>query len=257
MTKISILLLYLRIFPSTISTRFRRACYIMIALCVTYCISMWLAILFNCAPIPLVWTRWDGAHTGDGHCININSLAFANSGINILYDFCVIFLPIPKLMRLELSTHKKIGVCLTFMVGLFTTICGIIRLQYLVRWGDSANPTWDYNLIAVWSGVEGATSVICACMPSLAGPTKKIWKKAFKKVSKLGSRNHEVLEVCDRRYPIDLELAGRHGTPSKNNKSTLRVSSLYGGQAPSTKSDEVDLMQRIPAEDSQHDYTRG
>lgn len=59
---------------------------------------------------------------------------------------------------------------LTFLVGLFVTLCSIIRLRYLAAFGQVANATYHYNDIALWSGLEGDVGVICACMPTIAGP---------------------------------------------------------------------------------------
>ncbi|RMX77454.1 hypothetical protein D0869_09879 [Hortaea werneckii] len=170
-TKISILLLYLRIFPSTVSTWFRVNIWIVIGLCSAYCLAMWFSILFECDPIGYNWTRWDCEH--EGNCINARALIYSSSSINIVLDLMVFFLPFPKLLKLEVSGRKKIGICLTFVLGLFVTICSAVRLQYLVRWGDSKNPTWDYNPIAIWSAVEGNVSIICCCLPAMAGPIKK------------------------------------------------------------------------------------
>ncbi len=39
-TKVSIVLLYLRIFPSTVTTRFRTACFVIIGICVASTIEL-------------------------------------------------------------------------------------------------------------------------------------------------------------------------------------------------------------------------
>ena len=181
-TKISVLLLYLRIFPSTVSTWFRRTCYLIIGRLTGYCLSMCISTAVECMPISYAWTRWDGEHKG--HCINTVAQIYMGASLNIIFDVLVFFLPIPKLYKLKTSTpRKKIGIILTFLVGLFVTICSIIRLRYLVRWGESANPTWDYTSIGIWSVIEGNAAIVCCCMPAMAGPIKKVWKRMSDSIS--------------------------------------------------------------------------
>lgn len=224
-TKISILLLYLRIFPSTVSTWFRVNIWIVIGLCSAYCLAMWFSILFECDPIGYNWTRWDGEH--EGSCINARALIYSSSTINIVLDLMVFFLPFPKLMKLEVSGRKKIGICLTFVLGLFVTICSAVRLQYLVRWGDSKNPTWDYNPIAIWSAVEGNVSIICCCLPAMAGPIKK----ALQKIRRRRSSYVEFRESTQSSYGIakDVKPHDQPGDLSNapTTQSKLHVSAVY------------------------------
>ncbi|RMY70375.1 hypothetical protein D0863_05817 [Hortaea werneckii] len=224
-TKISILLLYLRIFPSTVSTWFRVTIWIVVGLCSAYCLAMWFSILFECDPIGYNWTRWDGEH--EGKCINARALIYSSSSINIVLDLMVFFLPFPKLMKLEVSGRKKIGICLTFVLGLFVTICSAVRLQYLVRWGDSKNPTWDYNPIAIWSAVEGNVSIICCCLPAMTGPIKK----ALQKVRRRRSRYVEFPDRTQSSYGIakDVKPHDQLGDMSKaaTMQGKLQVSAVY------------------------------
>lgn len=47
------------------------------------------------------------------------------------------------------------------------TAVSILRLQFLVYFGNSTNPTWDQFATCYWSSIELNVSVCCACMPSL------------------------------------------------------------------------------------------
>ncbi|KAK4545780.1 hypothetical protein LTR36_002734 [Oleoguttula mirabilis] len=241
-TKISIVLLYLRIFPSVVSTWFRRACYLTIGLCVCYLISCDLSVVFECKPISLAWTGWDGEQKG--HCFNQEAEIFAVSGINIALDILVFFLPIPKLIKLEISPKKKAGICLTFVVGLFVTVCSVIRLQSLVQWGETTNPMWEYNAIAIWSSVEGNCTVICACMPSMAGPIKKVWMQTIgSKISWSGSANKYGGRSGDRT-PSHMELSGRDQMFEDRISKTTAVTTEYDARTTSSGNDEVELVDK-------------
>ncbi|KAI7210535.1 hypothetical protein KC333_g8179 [Hortaea werneckii] len=240
-TKISILLLYLRIFPSTVSTWFRVTTWIVIGLCSAYCLAMWFSILFECDPIGYNWTRWDGEH--EGNCINARALIYSSSSINIVLDLMVFFLPFPKLLKLEVSGRKKVGICLTFVLGLFVTICSAVRLQYLVRWGDSKNPTSDYNPIAIWSAVEGNVSIICCCLPAMAGPIKK----SLQKIRRRRSSYVAFPQSTQSSYGIakDVKPHDQFGEMSKapTMQSKLQVSAVYGDPADSQQNKKEEGVQ--------------
>lgn len=110
-----------------------------------------------------------------GTCINSMAQIYAGAGINITWDLAVFFLPIPRLIKVQISARKKVGICITFLVGLFVTVCSIVRLVYLIQWHATTNPTWTYSPIALWSLVECDVGIVCACMPALAGPIKRFW----------------------------------------------------------------------------------
>jgi len=184
LTKISIVLLYLRIFPKEVSRNFTYTCYGVIAALTAYGVAMCIFFGMQCRPVSYFWKQWDGEH--EGTCINFQLGTYIGSGINILFDLVVFFLPVPKLVKLQVrDTRRKVGVVVTFLVGLFVTICSIIRLQYIAQIGHYTNATYHYNPIGLWSGTEADVGVICACMPSIAGPLLYFFRN--KVASKLGS----------------------------------------------------------------------
>ncbi|CAK4031936.1 Hypothetical predicted protein [Lecanosticta acicola] len=219
-TKISILLLYIRMWPDTDSQKFRNACLTLIVILATYSITMNVVLAAGCAPISYSWTRWDGQHKG--HCISSRAQIFATASLNIIFGLLVFLFPLPKLVKLSFSsTRKKYTLCLTFLVGLVVTICIVVRLQYLTVWGDSANLTRSYNPIAIWSNLECNLSVICACVPALAGLAQRLWAYLFggSRSSSYGSGSHS-----DRKYGLrvrsqsssswDRQLGGGAHTPT-------------------------------------------
>ena len=112
------------------------------------------------------WKQWDGEH--EGYCNNFQLAVYINSGINIFFDLVVFFLPIPKLMQIQVQDkRRKAGVVLTFLVGLFVTACSMVRLKYSSGVSKITNATYDYTDISLWSGIECEVGVICACMVSL------------------------------------------------------------------------------------------
>jgi hypothetical protein len=107
------LLLYLRLFPNR---PVRLAIWIWLAITTAWGIGSFFTQLFSCKPIKYYWTQWDGEH--EGKCISHNSLLLAHAVINIVLDVVVIALPMPVLLKLQMSLEKRIGMCLMFAVGI-------------------------------------------------------------------------------------------------------------------------------------------
>lgn len=84
---------------------------------------------------------------------------------------------------------KKAGIILTFLVGLFVTICSMIRLRALVGWTASTNSTMDFAKLASWSLVELDVGVICACMPGMAGLFRRLKKRGTDYIRSRSSNN--------------------------------------------------------------------
>ncbi|OLN81844.1 hypothetical protein CCHL11_06972 [Colletotrichum chlorophyti] len=120
---------------------------------------------FQCSPISFYWTKWDEEHIG--FCMDINGIAWANAGLSICLDLWMLGLPLSQVRSLKLHWKKKIGVALMFCVGTFVTVVSILRLQTLVAFATSHNPTWDQFAVAAWSTVEINVGIMCACMPSM------------------------------------------------------------------------------------------
>lgn len=109
-TKISVLLLYLRIFPHK-SVRYPVIATIgMIAISTTIIFFM---TVFSCHPVTFFWNR----DIRGGTCINVNKLAYANSAMSIIQDLLIVALPLPVLAKLNMGRKKKIGVGFMFAVG--------------------------------------------------------------------------------------------------------------------------------------------
>ena len=202
MTKISIVLLYLRIFPKEVSKRFNYISWTIIAGLVLYCLAFVVVFIMECQPISHFWNQWDGEH--EGYCVDIQTSAYVNGAINIFFDLVVFFLPIPKLVKLQVQdTRRKVGVILTFLVGLFVTACSAIRLQYLANVSNLTNATYHYNDIGLWTGLEAYLGIVCACMPSILGPLVHFFRKTIDSKlssnSKSGSRSHHTRDKSGTR----------------------------------------------------------
>lgn len=204
------------------------------ALTAAYWVSLSITIIAACSPVSYSWTRWDPSEHS-GHCIDVNAGIFAGAGINIALDLAILLLPVPKLLRLEVSWPRKIGILATFSMGTFSVICSIIRLKSLIEWGHTTNATWDYNTVAVWSTIEGASTVICANMPQMAGPIKRGWQQSFGKISSYATGKLSTTKNSGS-HALELSHGHSHGALESGIQKTMSVTAFSQGQ--STRSDE-------------------
>lgn len=160
--KLSLLFFYLRIFPTKMVRKLLWGTVIFNAVFAAVFI---IVAIFQCQPISYFWQKWDGEHKGQ--CANINIITCCNAAISIIVDFWMLAVPLAQLKGLNLDWKKKVGVGMMFCVGTFVTVVSILRLQSVVKFGDSSNATWDYLGVSKWSTVEISVGIICACMPSL------------------------------------------------------------------------------------------
>ncbi|KAF1971667.1 hypothetical protein BU23DRAFT_646183 [Bimuria novae-zelandiae CBS 107.79] len=160
-TKLAFLFLYLRVFPRQ---KLRKTVHVLIGVIMLSIAVFTLIVTVNCLPVTYIWTSWDGLHKGK--CINLNAFVWAHAVIDIILD-CVIFaIPIPELIKLKMSVKKRVMIVAMFSVGGVGTIVSILRLQTLLAFANSKNPTWDNCPTAYWSVLSCFVGIFCACMPS-------------------------------------------------------------------------------------------
>ncbi|KAJ4312890.1 hypothetical protein N0V84_009699 [Fusarium piperis] len=173
-TKISILLFYLKVFPGR---NIRLGCWILIGLNTAYFITFELISIFQCNPIEGAWRAWDKEFPAK--CNNINMQGWMAAILNIVLDVATLCLPLRELYKLSLSRMKKIQIMLMFSVGFFVTIVSIVRLQSLASYATTSNVTQDYVEVGYWSVIEVPVGILCACMPAIRSLFGLIFPKVF------------------------------------------------------------------------------
>ncbi len=112
LTKASILLFYLTVFPKR---SFRAAARLLIAGNAAYAVVFGCLMLFQCRPVSGAWRAWDDA---DGaQCISINMIGWSGATANIALDLATLALPMPELVALSMSRRKKVQIIGMFALG--------------------------------------------------------------------------------------------------------------------------------------------
>lgn len=127
-TKISILLFYLKIFPKK---QVRIAIWVLIGFNAAYLVVFEVISIFQCTPVQGAWLAWDG--TFEATCRDINMQGWAAAGLNVVLDLAVLILPLPELAALSLSLRKKVQILSMFCVG-FLYVPTPLCLCYNAHW---------------------------------------------------------------------------------------------------------------------------
>lgn len=154
---------YLRIFPNR---SFVYSAYLAMAFVAIPTIVFIFLQIFQCAPVSYIWEGWvDGF--GKHQCINVNTLAYAAASFSIAQDFIILVLPLPLLYSLNMGSRSKAGIMIMFSLGIFIMVTSCVRLRYILSFGATTNPCWDYADPLIWTGLEAAVSIIVACLPAI------------------------------------------------------------------------------------------
>ncbi|PYH41074.1 NAD(P)-binding protein [Aspergillus saccharolyticus JOP 1030-1] len=182
--KISILLLYKRIFP------LRReivAVWIGIvadAVLYTLCIAVAIGSLVKCAKL----SQLDAPYCK----FTSDTMITIQSVINVVTDFYVLLLPIPRLVKLQVSRRRRIGLFVTFMSGLgacATSLARLINFQI----NDNSDVFWVTGRNAQFTIVEMNIAIIVACATS--------FPMCFARLRSIGSSFFTSLQSGSREAP--------------------------------------------------------
>lgn len=107
--KLSILLLYRRLFPSP---RFKIALYAIGGFVFCCGLTMNLLVVFQCTRINASWNL-----TVQGQCIHLNTAFIVFGSLNALTDIIAVASPMPFLWRLHADKTRKVQLIGIFLLG--------------------------------------------------------------------------------------------------------------------------------------------
>ncbi|KAH8810828.1 integral membrane protein [Xylogone sp. PMI_703] len=204
--KLSILLLYLRIFPHQ---KFRILCYLGLAFISASCIAFVVGAVFQCTPVAYFWDRT----IKGGHCIQNAPWWISYSAINVFTDFYILLLPIPLLLKLSMTKRERFELIGIFAMGAFVCVATIIRITTLASSASGTDATYDPIPATNWSVVEANTGLICACLPML----KRYFNRFFRVIFGGTKTDNNSNEIGGSKYPS----RGYHLNSMSSKKDTI------------------------------------
>ncbi|KAI0835828.1 integral membrane protein [Hypoxylon sp. FL0890] len=229
LTKASILLLYLRIF---LQRWFRRSCYILLGIILSYMVATTASSIWQCTPISRAWDK-----SIPGTCISITGNWYANAGFSIATDISILVLPMQPIYRSNLPTKQKWALIVVFALGMFVTITSLLRMQTLNFSSTSDDPTYDV-VSSTWTVIEENVAIICACLPMCKGPLNWLFPSIFAPSSRRASSGYKPSQHTansNRNYwaPIRGDSA----------KLSTRVTSIQGRKPSNCNNSEVYMLE--------------
>ncbi|OJJ57701.1 hypothetical protein ASPSYDRAFT_133705 [Aspergillus sydowii CBS 593.65] len=169
-TKISICLTYLRLFPSKTNKWFN---YITMTILAGFGTSTTVTMILQCIPLSDIWAVFKPMN--QKRCIDSEKFFIAAAAINSITDFMVYLWPIHYLWRVKLSLAKRIGLIICFGVGVLICIAGVIRITWQVKFAQSWDQTYNGAIIFIIVAVECNLGVVCGCLPGVRPLMAKIF----------------------------------------------------------------------------------
>ena len=111
-TKVSILLLYRRIFSPQKKSRFDRGIRLFIVILSLFYVANTFLKIFQCTPRSRIWDK-----RVPGKCLNLGNVLTASGAFNTLTDILLLAIPVKVSWNLNTSAKRKVGVVLLFTFG--------------------------------------------------------------------------------------------------------------------------------------------
>ncbi|CEJ92812.1 hypothetical protein VHEMI08442 [[Torrubiella] hemipterigena] len=251
--KIALLVSYLRLLQDTSHKMYRLCVWIAIAFVFFSHLGCTLSLIFACTPVERSWRP-----LVKGTCIPDGPSFTAYAAITIVSDIIVALMPIPVLLKINIGTAKKLGLIGMFTLGLFTTVCSILRYSQIhrIQYGDH-----DSTMLVVWGVIEFNVGNMLSSLPFLTPVCIRKAKEYRNKRSAYGygsnhtsrngglgsshkdvSQSHELGYVANGTSP-SLKLSPSIIGDSKKNQHTIMKSVTY---SVSVEDEEALIGRRTP-----------
>ncbi|KAF4504637.1 hypothetical protein G6O67_008064 [Ophiocordyceps sinensis] len=186
--KIALLISYLRLLKGTDQKAYRSLVRSAIVLIFLAHLGCTLSLIFACTPVDKSWNP-----LLKGSCLPAGSSFTGYAIVTIVSDIVVALLPIPVLLKLNVRLEKKLGLIGIFMLGMFTTVCSVLRYVQInrIQFGDG-----NSTMLVLWGTIEFNVGNMVSSLPFLA---PVCMKKARDYRSKYAGSNGDSSRGASRR----------------------------------------------------------
>ncbi|KAI1489288.1 hypothetical protein F5X96DRAFT_17426 [Biscogniauxia mediterranea] len=162
--KLAIVLEWLRIFnPRGVRNLFYWCSYIIIAVNLLFYTAALIVLNVACRPYARYWDPFVR-----GTCAYDPTKMYVVAGtINFVVDIMIFLLPQKIIWRLQMSTHKKLGLAGIFAVGIFGLVSAGFRLASIVQFTTSSDALFTFTVLGLWTTAEMTCGTIVFCVPSI------------------------------------------------------------------------------------------
>ncbi|CAL3966642.1 hypothetical protein PZA11_003225 [Diplocarpon coronariae] len=162
LTKLGLLLFFLRIFPSH---RLRQLIIVTGFFIILSNFSIMVALIFQCIPVSAFWTNWMYKDP-PVKCIDQYAVLEAAAVFGILHSIIILVLPVKTVWQLNLPYRHKANLFVMFSVGFMALTCSFMRLPSIIKLDHSSDRSYDQAPVVAYSHIEAGVGIICACLPA-------------------------------------------------------------------------------------------
>ncbi|KAI0424758.1 hypothetical protein F5Y09DRAFT_335520 [Xylaria sp. FL1042] len=163
-SKASIFLLFHQIFDVMGSMRIKIYCGIVFTAFLYVIINIPLCVILSA---PHVGETWNSVITS-GRPEKVVIWGIVQSVLAVGLDLFILILPIPVIMKLSLSTPKKIRILAVFTTALVGVLACVLSLVYRAEALNTNDGTWKYTALLLCNVVETDVAIIVSCAPGFA-----------------------------------------------------------------------------------------
>ncbi|EER26245.1 hypothetical protein D8B26_003399 [Coccidioides posadasii str. Silveira] len=170
LTKISVLVLYMRVIKGTANKIFLNVVRGAIGILVAYATSGIVLLCLQCKPITAYWDQFNLLNPPKGKytCWDEGILPLYAVIFNVFTDLMVTCLPMFLFVQLKMPFREKMSLAAVFGMGFIVCISGMIRIYYYYTiFYRTYDITWVAYEVWIWTVVECNLGIICASIPPL------------------------------------------------------------------------------------------
>ncbi|KAI1850163.1 hypothetical protein JX266_004542 [Neoarthrinium moseri] len=162
-SKAAIFLLYKQLFG--IQKRMRIAANIGLLLTLLlYLPNIPLSAIYHA---PRVGATWESMLTSSGGH-NMTIFGIFQSSLSVLLDLYIFVLPLPIIIKLQISRGRRLQLIGVFTTALMGIIASVLSLVYRVQLLETTDAMWRQAIVAMCALIETNVAIIVGCMPTLA-----------------------------------------------------------------------------------------
>ena len=177
-TKISLCVMYLRIFGTTFGDK--AFLWFQTILQILTLIALEFFGIFNCNPIKATWDLT----IQKKKCVDSSPGFWASLSVGLFTDVALLLYSAWKIRGLQMRARQKVALLATVGLGWVIVIASIIRgVRISAVIADSSDASWRSYETSIWSAVEVNVALMCAAAPALKPLLQKIAPKLMYSLS--------------------------------------------------------------------------
>lgn len=183
MTKVSLCVMYLRIFGTSRGDKF--FLWAINTILITSLVGLELFNIFRCKPLSKVYDPSE-----DGKCQNTTPGFYVSVGISLFTDIALIAYSAYKVFGLQMRLRQKLTLMSTVGISWVVVIAAIVRavkIHAVIK--NSTDSSWRAYDTSIWSSVEINVALLCTAAPAVKPLLQKLAPTFMYSLSgKTGSR---------------------------------------------------------------------